>query len=57
VQKTISYIAHADECQIKAVSASTDELKVEYLILSRFWADLADERQKWLFDPKRSKPH
>jgi len=46
-----------DECQIKAVCARTDELKIEYLKLSEYWAELADERRKWLFEPKQQKPH
>lgn len=57
MEKTLSYVAHAEECQILALGAPTDECKIEYLKLATAWTDLADERRIFLFGPARTKPH
>ena len=57
MEKILQYIARAEECQILAVRAPTDEFKIEYLKLSVLWTDLASDRRQFLIDTGRARPH
>jgi hypothetical protein len=57
MEQILRYLARAEECQILAVTAPSDEFKIEYLKLSVLWTDLAGDRRQFLVDTGRTKPH
>ena len=50
MEKTINYLARAEELQVRSIASNSDERKKEYLMLAAAWADLAEERQKFLHE-------
>jgi hypothetical protein len=57
MEKTLAYIARAEELHILAAGAPSAEVRLEYLTLAKAWTDLADERRQFLFEARPTKLH
>ena len=53
MEKTINYLARAEELQVRSIASNSDERKKEYLMLAAAWTDLAEERQHFLRESGR----